>query len=91
MDKSTAKRLLLTIAKQHPELLPMLAISGKRLAVYNYCKGCDSGVASSKIASHFLMSVQQASMTLCFLYDLNYLDRYEVPSKSGGIEFVYVA
>lgn len=49
----------------------------------------DPGMTSSKFAFLLGVSVQNASQKLRILYGKGYLSREEVPSGTGGIEFVY--
>jgi len=68
------------------DLIQKLKLSAKKIHILK--KVIKLGAIKTSDLKDFGSS-QSVSKYLSDLYKLNYLDRYEVDSKSGGIEYIY--
>ena len=76
----------------YPHLTNEMKLSGQALDTYLYVRVMrDKGMTATHLMKGSKFSLQHASQVLKSLFKKGYCSRHEVPQKSGGYEFVYIA
>lgn len=84
------EKQLMKLILDDPALIRDKLLTFSQVKIFNIIKGRGCiGISSYSLSDILNISIQSASIRLAKLYQKKYLNRFEVDSESGGIEYVY--